>query len=584
MVNPISIKHKLIGVLAVVVIGFISIGLAYQAILKVDDAAFTEAQALNEVGTLADRVRMGMLEAQHAGSEFLLTSRMEDVEQNRQAITRVIQDVAQLSQRVLDETGQQLIQRIRQSVQNYQAGFERMVKLKQTYGLDASSGQLGALHKAARAMEDVIKQYGGSAQELLTSMLLMRRNEKDYIAYRDKDGLSRMPSERMRFEMFLEGGMLLQEDKDAITPRLNDYHETFARLVDIIQRIDVENIYLEQAMQNLEPVLAELQQRKDQLLEQGQLQVQAERERIGQIFIGVIAVVGVLASLLLLLTTHSVLRPLGGEPMVISALVEQIAEGDLNVELTQTGKERGIYAAVQGMIDRWQGIIEQVNQTALQVSVSAEQLVQDSTGLSQRTEAQAAALEETAASMEQLTSTIANNAEHATQAECLANEARRRAEKGGKVMQEAVTSMTAISASSQRIASIIGVIDEIAFQTNLLALNAGVEAARAGEQGRGFAVVALEVRRLAQRSKEAAQEIKTLIADSAARIAEGSQRVEQAGQDLQEIILETRKATSIVAEMAVATREQACGVEQVNQALQQMDQVTQQNARLAQNT
>ncbi|MCP5158947.1 MAG: hypothetical protein H6974_01125 [Gammaproteobacteria bacterium] len=584
MGKSISIKHQLMSVLAVVVIGFLSIGLAYQAALKVDDSAFAEAQTLNEVGTLVDRIRMGMLEAQYAGSQFLLTNRLQAVEQNRQVIARVTQDMTRLSQQVTAETAQQLLQRMRQSVQNYQRGFERMVELKQTYGLDADSGQLGELHKAARAMEDVIKQYGGSAQELLTSMLIMRRNEKDYIAYRDEDSLSRMPSERMRFEMFLEGGLLLQEDKDAIAPRLNDYHDAFSRLVELIQRIAVENAALGKSMQELEPVLAELQEHKDQLLAQGQTRVQTERVQIGQAFIGVIVLVGLLASLLLLVVTRAVLRPLGGEPDAIATLVRQVAEGDLSVELSHTGRERSIYAAMRDMIDQLRDIVQQVSQTILQVSASAEQLVQESTGLSQRTEAQAQALEETAASMEQLTSTIANSAEHAAQAERLADEARTQAEQGGKVIQGAMTSMTMISTGSQRITAIIGVIDEIAFQTNLLALNAGVEAARAGEQGRGFAVVALEVRRLAQRSKDAAQEIKTLIANNAAQVTEGGQRVEQSSQVLQAIILKTRKVTEIVAEMAVATREQACGVEQVNQAIQQMDQVTQQNAQLAVDT
>ena len=584
MFNKVSIKHKLIGVLVVVMVGFISIGFAYQAALKVDDAAFAEAQALNGVGALADRVRKGMLEAQYVGSQFLLTNRLKNVEQYRQIIADVFQDIAQLNQRVADEKGQQLIERIRQSVQNYQAGFERMAILKQAYGLDPNSGHLGELHKAARAMEDVIKQYGGSAQELFTSMLIMRRNEKDYIAYRNEDSLGRMPAERTRFEMFLEGGMLLKEDQDTIAPRLHDYHEAFSRLVEIIQRVEVENAALQQAIEALAPVLAELQEHKDGLLEEGQKWVQAERTRIGQVFIGVITVVGLLASLLLLLVTRAVLRPLGGEPDAIAALVRQVAEGDLSVELIEASRERSIYAAMRGMISRWRGIVAQVRQTILQVSISSEQLVQESTGLSQRTEAQAAALEETAASMEQLNSTIANSAENAVQAEKLANEARTRAEQGGKTIQEAMNSMIAINDSNQRMTSIISVINEIAFQTNLLALNAGVEAARAGEQGRGFAVVALEVRRLAQRSKEAAQEIKTLINHSVARVTEGGQRVAESGRILQDIILETRKVAEIVAEMAAATREQACGVDQANKAIQQMDQATQKNARLVVDT
>lgn len=579
--NVIGIKQKLIGVLTVVVLGFVGIGIAYQAALHVDDAAFAAARNLNQIGARVDRIRIGMLEAQQAQGQFLLTNHIDAVERYRAALKEVDREIAELDRLTTEPQSKQLIGRIRERVQNFKAGFERLVQLKQSYGLNAESGQLGKLHQAARDMEDGLKEYGASVADLMTSMLLMRRNEKDYIAYRKEENLGRMASERNRFEMFMEGGALLQDDKDSIAPRLNDYHQAFSQLVEIIQKIDIEDAALNQSVRDLEPTLTELQTNKDRLLEQGEIQVQADRIQISQVFIGVIAAVGLLVSIILLVVIRTVLRPLGGEPIMIAALVRQVANGDLSMQLTHTGKEYGIYAAVRDMTEQWRGIVEQVRETTLQVNVSAQQTVQESIELSRRTEAQAAALEETASSMEQLTSTVTNSAENAAQAEKLAGRARTRSEQGGRVVQEAAAAMDAIHASSQRIAAIIGVIDEIAFQTNLLALNAAVEAARAGEQGRGFAVVAAEVRKLSQRSADAAKEIKKLIADSVTQVTEGSHLVKQSGQALQEIILETRKVTDIVAEIAAATREQSCGIEQVNQAIQQMDQVTQQNATLA---
>ena len=182
--------------------------------------------------------------------------------------------------------------------------------------------------------------------------------------------------------------------------------------------------------------------------------------------------------------------------------------------------------------------------------------------------------------MEEMTSTVKQTADNAGQANQLAMAARQQAEKGGAVVNTAVTAMSAINDASKKIADIIGVIDEIAFQTNLLALNAAVEAARAGEQGRGFAVVATEVRNLAGRSATAAKEIKALIQDSVAKVDEGSKLVDESGRVLEEIVSSVKKVTDIVAEIAAASREQSVGIEQVNKAVMQMDQGTQQNAAL----
>ena len=218
------------------------------------------------------------------------------------------------------------------------------------------------------------------------------------------------------------------------------------------------------------------------------------------------------------------------------------------------------------------------------VNVASNEISSGNTNLSSRTEQQASSLEETAASMEQLTSTVRNNADNAQQANQVASSARLLAEKGGEVVSRAVTAMDQINGSSNKIAEIIGVIDEIAFQTNLLALNASVEAARAGEQGRGFAVVATEVRNLASRSADAAKQIKDLISDSVRKVHAGAELVNESGETLSEIVVGVKKVGDIVAEIAAASAEQAAGIDQVNQAITSMDEMTQQNAALAEET
>jgi methyl-accepting chemotaxis protein len=267
----------------------------------------------------------------------------------------------------------------------------------------------------------------------------------------------------------------------------------------------------------------------------------------------------------------------------LGAAVKQALEGDLAVRIAAQGRS-GFHAAIaqalNQLLDNVASMVQHVKSAASDVHRGAEEISRGNANLSQRTEQQSSSLEETASSMEEMTSTVKQNADNAGRANQLATAARDQAEKGGAVTAKAVRAMTGINESSRKIADIIGVINEIAFQTNLLALNAAVEAARAGEQGRGFAVVATEVRSLAGRSATAAKQIKDLIEDSVKRVEDGSVLVTQSGQTLEQIVASVKKVSDIVAEIAAASREQSSGIEQVNRAVMQMDEMTQQNAAL----
>lgn len=270
----------------------------------------------------------------------------------------------------------------------------------------------------------------------------------------------------------------------------------------------------------------------------------------------------------------------------VSDVAQKAAEGDLTQRLeVKTKDELGSMAsAMNAMFDNVAQVVSRVRRAAEQVSTASGEITSGNEDLSQRTSEQASALEETSASMEEMTSTIKQNADNARQANQLAIAAREIAEKGGSVTENAVVAMDEINKSSKKIADIINVIDEIAFQTNLLALNAAVEAARAGEQGRGFAVVASEVRNLAQRSATAAKEIKALINESVQKVGDGSNLVNQSGQTLSEIVNSVKRVTDIISEISAASQEQASGIDQVNKAVMQMDQTTQQNAALVEET
>ena len=270
----------------------------------------------------------------------------------------------------------------------------------------------------------------------------------------------------------------------------------------------------------------------------------------------------------------------------IAEVMAGMAQGELDREIHSDyqGTFGRVKDDINTTLEKMSGVVGQLGQLADQVSTGSDEITQGNNNLSSRTEQQASSLEETASSMDELTSTVRHNADNAQQANQVATDARLTAEKGGDVVTKAISAMGQINSASGKIAEIIGVIDEIAFQTNLLALNASVEAARAGEQGRGFAVVATEVRNLASRSADAAKEIKELIKDSVEKVEAGSALVNESGETLEDIVGKVKKVGDIVAEIAAASVQQSSGIDQVNAAIVGMDEITQQNAALAEQT
>ena len=278
---------------------------------------------------------------------------------------------------------------------------------------------------------------------------------------------------------------------------------------------------------------------------------------------------------------RSIARQLGAEPGEAAEIARSVASGDLSVKITLApGDTSSLMAQLKEMQTGLANVVSHVRRNSEAVATASTQIAQGNNDLSRRTEEQASALEQTASSMEELSATVRQNADSARQANQLSLGASAVAVQGGDVVGQVVDTMKGINDSSKRIADIISVIDGIAFQTNILALNAAVEAARAGEQGRGFAVVASEVRNLAQRSAEAAKEIKGLITTSVERVAQGTALVDRAGATMTEVVASIRRVTDIVGEISAASAEQSAGVAQVGEAVSQMDRATQQNAAL----
>jgi methyl-accepting chemotaxis protein len=288
------------------------------------------------------------------------------------------------------------------------------------------------------------------------------------------------------------------------------------------------------------------------------------------------------AALVAVLLTLAIVRAIAQPLAKALQAAERIAVGDLSERIEFEGRDEvaHLLEAMQRMQQSLASTVHSVRSGAESVATASAQIAQGNSDLSSRTEEQASSLEQTSATMEQLNATVRQNADNAAQANQLAQSATQVARDGGTVVGEVVQTMRGIESSSKRIADIINVIDGIAFQTNILALNAAVEAARAGEQGRGFAVVASEVRSLAQRSAEAAKEIKSLINDSVERVQSGTLLVDRAGQSIDNIVTSVQKLADIVGEISSASREQSSGISQVGEAVTQLDRATQQNAAL----
>jgi len=330
----------------------------------------------------------------------------------------------------------------------------------------------------------------------------------------------------------------------------------------------------------LKGIDAFLQVERELIVAQGQAS-QATYESTMLLLLSLSGIALLLSGLGIAFLARSITRQLGGEPDYAARVVREIATGNLAVEIdTRRDDTASLIMGMKEMRDSLLRIVEQVRESSDSIATGSGQIASGNQDLSERTEQQASALQQTAASMEQLTATVKQSADNAKQANQVAASASEAAARGGDAVNQVVAVMEAITASSRKIADITNVIDGIAFQTNILALNAAVEAARAGDQGRGFAVVAGEVRSLAHRSAQAAREIKGMINESAKKVSDGSDLVINAGESMKDIVSQVNQVTDLIAEITSAAMEQSAGIGQVNEAVTQMDQSTQQNAAL----
>ena len=575
-----GLNQKIFGIGAIGVAGLLLIGAIYffgaRSVARYQEIADQAGGA----GALPNRIMVQLLELRRAEKDFLLRNDNAYVKRHGELTQSIRDNIVALKQQFVADGRTDLVKTIDalgSGFDAYTARFAALAQAKNQLGLNENLGLEGALRASVQAAETVLRQFDDAPA--IAAMLTMRRHEKDFMLRRDARYGERMKKAAEEFAALVARTDMPAASKEDIAKKLAAYQRDFFAYMAGMQLVLSEQKAMSDAYAKIEPEIVTLTKAADQIAADARAAANTARADTALRMEIALAVIIVMVGLLAFFVARGITRPIKG--LVVE--LKKLALGDFNIALPWLGRKDEIGEisnAVNLLVDKVGMTVAGIKVAANEVTTASAEISTATMDLSQRSEEQAASLEEVSASMEQMTGTVKDNAKSAQEASQLTVSAREVADRGGAVVAQTVEAMARIEESSRKISDIIGVIDEVARQTNLLALNAAVEAARAGEAGRGFAVVAVEVRNLAQRSSQAAKDIKSLITSSATQVKEGVDLVNYSGSVLKEIIESIHKVTEVVAEIAHASAEQSTGLEQINTALTQMDEITQRNSAL----
>ncbi|MDI1344740.1 MAG: methyl-accepting chemotaxis protein [Pseudolabrys sp.] len=577
----IRLGHKIFAIGAIGILGLVLVAAIYFVGAASTARYQNTADGAVTIRSQTRNIGLKLLQARRAEKDFLLRNKEDYVKHHAEIVKSIANDLDRLKQLAVDDGHSELgpkIASIHNGYDEYIKNFAALVESKRKLGLDENAGLEGTLRGSVHAIESELGKINDAPAKV--AMLMMRRHEKDFMLRGDAKYGIQMKQAAGEFSSIVMSSAAIQAAaKESMLSKLAAYQRDFAAYMEGEKTVSAAQKKMSDAYSGMEPQLEDMMSTVDRTVTEARAASEAVRGKMLLLMqIAILAIV-IAASAFAYFVARGITRPILG--LVVE--LQKLAGGDFNISVPWRSRKDEIgemATAVAEMAGKVSATIGEIRASGREVTNASAEISTSTTDLSQRTEEQAASLEETSAAMEELSATVRKNAENAQQASQSASTTRDVAGRGGDVVAQAVQAMAKIEESSRKISDIIGVIDEIARQTNLLALNAAVEAARAGEAGRGFAVVASEVRSLAQRSSQAAKDIKDLITSSNGQVKDGVDLVNRAGTSLGEIVESIKSVASIVADIANASIEQATGIEQINKALTQMDEVTQQNSAL----